>query len=239
MSQPLVILGTGGSAYDVLDIVEAINAIKPTWHVAGFLDDARPTGSRHLGLTILGGLRDAGTLAGHLFVNVIGSDSSYRKRPEFLASTGLAAERFATLVHPGASVSARARLGRGVYVNHGVSVGGGVVVGDHVALSPGCIIGHDSVIEDYAMVAPGAVVSGFVHLSRACYVGARAVIRQRIHVGDQALVGMGAVVVREVAAGATVVGNPARPLERRQPASTPVASAALADVIFSRGRTSL
>jgi len=45
MSQALVILGTGGSAYDVLDIVEAINANRPTWRVAGFLDDARPKGS--------------------------------------------------------------------------------------------------------------------------------------------------------------------------------------------------
>ena len=43
MTRPLVILGTGGSAYDLLDIVEAINAVQPTWEPIGFLDDA-PTG---------------------------------------------------------------------------------------------------------------------------------------------------------------------------------------------------
>jgi sugar O-acyltransferase (sialic acid O-acetyltransferase NeuD family) len=227
MSQALVILGTGGSAYDVLDIVEAINAIRPTWRVAGFLDDARPVGSVHLGIEVLGPLRDAMKFRSCQFINVIGSDSSYRRRPEIVALTGLKPEQFATLVHPGASVSGRVRLGRGVYVNHGVSVGGGAVIGDHVALSPGCIIGHDSVIEDYALVAPGAVVSGFVRLGRACYVGARSVIRQQLRIGEKALVGMGAVVVREVAPGTTVVGNPARVLEKRASVVVPVATAQL------------
>jgi len=49
------------------------------------------------------------------------------------------------------------------------------------------------------------------------YVGARAVIRQQLRVGAGALVGMGAVVVRDVPDGATVVGNPARPLAPRRP----------------------
>jgi sugar O-acyltransferase (sialic acid O-acetyltransferase NeuD family) len=216
MSQALVILGTGGSAYDVLDIVEAMNVARPTWGVAGFLDDARPAGSVHLGIEVLGPLRDAMKFRSCQFINVIGSDSSYRRRPEIIAATGLGLEQFATLVHPGASVSGRVKLGRGVYVNHGVSIGGGAVVGNHVALSPGCIIGHDSIIEDHALVAPGAVVSGFVRLGRACYVGARSVIRQQLRIGERALVGMGAVVVREVAPGTTVVGNPARLLERRK-----------------------
>jgi sugar O-acyltransferase (sialic acid O-acetyltransferase NeuD family) len=215
MGQSLVILGTGGGAHDVLDTVEAINAVRPGWQVAGFLDDARPPGSLHLGLPVLGGLREAARLPGHRFINVIGSDRSYLRRPDILASTALPPDRFATLVHPAASVSARARLGRGVHVAYGVSVGGGVVVGDHVCLCPGAVIGHDTVLEDYALVAPGAVVSGFVRLGRAAYVGARAVVRQSLRVGEGALVGMGAVVTREVGDAVTVVGNPARPLVRR------------------------
>jgi len=212
MSRSLLILGTGGSAHDVLDVVEAINAVAPTWGVAGFLDDNRPPGTRHLGLEVLGPLREARRFHGHDFVNAIGSDKSFRHVPEILASTGLAANRFATLVHPAASVSARARLERGVTVNFGVCVGGGARIGEYVTLCPGCVVGHDTTIEDYSIVAPGAVISGFVHVQRGCYVGARAVIRQHLRVGQGSLIGMGAVVVGEIAAGAVVVGNPARPL---------------------------
>ncbi|HEV3445099.1 MAG TPA: NeuD/PglB/VioB family sugar acetyltransferase [Gemmataceae bacterium] len=210
MLQPLIILGTGGNAYDFLDVVEAINARQEAWTVAGFLDDAAAAGSSFAGLPVLGRLRDAGQFADHYFINAIGSDKSYRRRPDILASTGIDIERFATLVHPGASVSSRARLGHGVCVNHGVTIAGAVVVGNHVTLCPGCILGHDAAIEHYAVIAPGAVISGFVRVGRSCYIGAGSVIRQRLRIGAGALVGMGAVVVRDVEDGVTVIGNPAR-----------------------------
>jgi len=217
MSRPLIILGTGGNAYDVLDIVEAINASAASqrqWEVTGFLDDARAAGTEFLGLPVLGRLTDAGRFSRESFVNAIGSDASYSKREAIIASTGLAQDRFATLVHPGAGVSSRARLGRGTYVNHGASIAGNVTIGAHVAVGPGCIVGHDATIGDYSMLAPGCIVSGFVRVGRAAYIGAGAMLRQRLSVGDGAPVGMGCVVLKDVEAGTTVVGNPALVLRR-------------------------
>jgi sugar O-acyltransferase (sialic acid O-acetyltransferase NeuD family) len=218
--RPLIIVGTGGNACDALDVIDAINAGRVTWQVAGFLDDARAPGSTHAGLDVLGGLSDAAALIERAdlrdaqFLNVIGSDRSYSKRQAIVARCGLPIERFATIVHPLAGVSARASLGRGVCVNYGVSVAGHVTVGNHVWLGPGSIVGHDSVIEDYAVLAPAAVVSGHVTIRRSCYIGAGAQVRQQLEVGEAALVGMAAVVVRNVPPGVTVVGNPARELVR-------------------------
>ncbi len=212
VKQPLVILGVSGNASDILDIVEAANADQPRWEVVGLLDDVRRSGTTYFGYPVLGPLSAAAGWERCLFVNAIGSDASFRQRPQIIAATGLGAEHFATLVHPAALVSRRAKLGRGVIVNFGASVAGGVIVGDHVALGAGAIIGHDAILEDHAVIAPAAVVSGCVHVAGPVYIGARAVIRQRLRVGAGALVGMGAVVVRDVAPGITVVGNPARPL---------------------------
>jgi sugar O-acyltransferase (sialic acid O-acetyltransferase NeuD family) len=208
----LVILGTGGAAHDVIDIVEAINRTAPIWEVVGFLDDARPAGTRHLGLEVLGPLSEAQRYPTEwLFINAIGSDLTYRSRPEILASTTLEPSRFATMVHPAASVSTRARVGRGVAIHPGASIAGGVEIGDHVTVCPGVIVGHDSVIEDFAILAPGAIVSGSVHVGRAAYLGAGSMIRQKVSVGHQALVGLGAVVVADVLPEMVVVGNPGRP----------------------------
>jgi len=40
-TEPLVILGAGGFAYETLDVVDAINAVSPTWDILGFLVDAQ------------------------------------------------------------------------------------------------------------------------------------------------------------------------------------------------------
>jgi sugar O-acyltransferase (sialic acid O-acetyltransferase NeuD family) len=215
MSQSLIILGASGNAYDVLDIIDAINSRSQTWKVAGFLDDACKQGSRYLGFPVLGGITDAPSLKDCWFINAIGSDSTFRRRATIVKRSGVDPGRFATLVHPGSCVSARARLGVGVCVNHGASLAGDVAVGDHVSIGPLAIIGHNSVIDDHSILAPAAVVSGFAQIGRSCYLGAASSIRQRISVGDEVLVGMGAVVVRNVPAKTTVVGNPARPLESR------------------------
>jgi sugar O-acyltransferase (sialic acid O-acetyltransferase NeuD family) len=204
----LVIIGCSGNALDVLDVVDAINRVgRDRIWVAGLLDDARPTGSNFYGLPILGGLDRAGQLPDCVFINAVGSDRSYRLRPEIAARIVMYRRRFITLIHPAASVSGRARLGDGVLVNYGVSIGGGVRVADHVQFGPGCIVGHDAAIDDHAIVGPGAV-----HIGPNAYIGAGAKVRQKQRIGSRALVGIGAVVVRDVSVDSMVAGCPARVL---------------------------
>lgn len=83
-----------------------------------------------------------------------------------------------------------------------------------------CSVAHDCVIGDYVTFAPAAKCNGNVVVEDDAYLGAGCVVRQGtpgqpLIIGRGAVVGMGAVVTRNVAPGTTVVGNPARPIERR------------------------
>jgi serine acetyltransferase len=58
-------------------------------------------------------------------------------------------------------------------------------------------------------------ISGGVDIGRGVLVGTGAQILQYVRVGDGATVGAGAVVRSDVPAGVTVVGIPAKPLEKK------------------------
>ena len=81
-------------------------------------------------------------------------------------------------------------------------------------------VAHDCVIGDYVTFAPGVKCNGNIHIQDHVYIGTGAVIKQGtpekpLVIGKGAIVGMGAVVTKSVAAGTTVVGNPARILEKK------------------------
>lgn len=212
LARPLIILGAGGNAQDVLDVVERINAVKPAWEMLGFLDDGRRPGTRYLGYEVIGPLDRARNVESDVcFISSIWNSSTFTSVDKVLEATGLEASRFATLVHPGAAVSSRAELGRNVLVHFGSSVAGGVRILDHVSIGPGCLIGHGTCVGSFTTVAAGAVVAGDVQIERNCYVGSGVAIREHVRIGERSLIGLGAVVVKNISPDTTVIGNPARP----------------------------
>lgn len=113
-----------------------------------------------------------------------------------------------------------------------VSIGTRSVVEHHVRLADGvrlhsgCFVPEHSVLDAGAWLGPGVVVTNArypnrpdtkarlegVHIEAGAVIGAGVVLLPGVTVGAGALVGAGAVVVRDVAPGATVVGNPGRTL---------------------------
>jgi sugar O-acyltransferase (sialic acid O-acetyltransferase NeuD family) len=215
----LIILGTGGNCVDILDAVNERNVHSkiPQYECIGFLDDDQQQWGKEIwGVQVLGPLESAATYLDAYFVNGIGSERNFWKKAAIIAKTRVPLDRFETIVHPTASISRMAMLGKGVVVLQHVTIANQASVGNHVIILPNSVISHDVVIGDYSCITGGVCISGLVTIGRDCYLGTNSSIISGVKIGNGCLIGMGAVIRHDVPEHAVMVGNPARLLRKMQ-----------------------
>jgi sugar O-acyltransferase (sialic acid O-acetyltransferase NeuD family) len=212
--RPLLLLGAGGLAREVL----AAARVRPDWWLpVGCLDDdpARHGGDVD-GIPVLGPTAMARDYPEAAMLACVASPHRPGARIDLVRRLGLPPETFVTLVHPASSIPRGTELGPGTVVLAGTVVTAPQRIGAHVLLMPHCLLTHDDEVADGATLAGRATLAGAVRVGEGAYLGAGALVREQVRIGARAVVGMGSVVLRDVPAGQTWVGHPARPLTRAE-----------------------
>ena len=207
----LALLGAGGHGKVVAD-----TAMASGWDIVEFYDDAWPKRTVNGHWPVLGDT-SALLLRVSEYNGVLVSIGNCPIRWEKQRALQAVGARFATVVHPHAWVSPFARLGPGTVILAGAIVNTDAVIGDAGIVNSDATVDHDCVLSHAVHVTPGAHVLGNVVIDAYSWIGVGAVVRQGMKIGANVMVGAGAVVVQDVPNGLTVVGNPARPMERKEP----------------------
>ena len=215
--KPVVIIGAGGFAREVLDVFDAVNREEPRYDVLGYIVDPQfgSPGTVVNDKPILGGFDLLEKMVGEVYAicGIGPSHHRYRlvKRAEELKCS------FVSIIHPTAVLTRWIQIGDGVVITAGCILTNQIRIGNHVQVNLDCTIGHDVQLEDFVTLAPGVHVSGNVALGEGASVGTGANIIEKLRIGKWSTVGAGSVVVKDVPDNVTVVGVPAKVIKEHEP----------------------
>jgi sugar O-acyltransferase (sialic acid O-acetyltransferase NeuD family) len=211
------IFGVSGFGREVLPLLRRqLQAEQEPWELV-FVDD-NPTSSHANGQRVLTYAQWIAEPATSRHINIAIANSAVREKLAVQCERD--GVQFVTVKGANVVELDAIEMGPGATLCSFVSLTSNIRIGKHFHANIYSYVAHDCVIGDFVTFAPGVQCNGNVVIEDHAYVGTGAILRQGepgapLVIGRGAIVGMGAVVTKSVAAGTTVVGNPARPMERR------------------------
>jgi len=180
MNSPIVLVGAGGHAKVVLDLL-----LDNKQEIDGFID---PEVDIFYELTKLSDENiDFDRVSLSMALGGVKPDSLLNRLNLYNKYKTKGAS-FTNIISDNAHISKRAEIGEGVFINNGAIINGPSKIGNLAIINTRATIEHDVVIEDGAHIAPGAIVLGNSHIGKNSMIGSGAVILPGTSVPDNVLV---------------------------------------------------
>jgi len=201
----LFVLGAGGHAKVLISTLFAVG-----YSVEGILDDDPEKQDRNmLGVPVVGSIKE---YEGEKINAVIGiGDNITRKK--IVERMGDQMD-YLSVVHPQSYVHSSVSIAEGSVVFAGAVIQPDTVIGKHAIINTGATIDHDCVLSNYVHTAPGVHLAGLVNLSEGVFMGIASSVIVNKTVGKWSTIGAGAVVINDIPSRVTVVGVPAKQINK-------------------------
>jgi len=186
--KPLLIFGAGGHGRAVIGAAIE-SGLKPD-----LISDDHSDAKSMLGFPLLSS-DDVRSLGAFRFVVAIGTSSIRRAKFDWLVSLGGEPE---TIIHPRASVSPFACVGKGSVIFSLAHLDPCVEVGENCILNVAAHIGHDSIIEEDCHISANTVLGGGCIIKRGATINLGAIVNVGVTIGEYSELAMGALVSKDV-----------------------------------------
>jgi sugar O-acyltransferase (sialic acid O-acetyltransferase NeuD family) len=207
--KPIVILGAGGFARELMWLIESIGS----WKILGFIrSDLQGE------LSEIKGYRNYPTI-GNFKIDYPNFEDIYfclgAGSPKVKQSMDLEARAYGlipspALVHPNVKLHSSIQLYENVVLCAGTSLTVDITIGYGTMLNLHCTVGHDTIIGDFCTFSPGVHLSGNVVVENNVECGTNSSVLPFCTLGKGSVLGAGAVAVKSIPAGVVAVGIPAK-----------------------------
>lgn len=206
MTKNIIVIGAGGHASVIIDIIECMIKEGSDIRIEGLLDDKENL-KEFKGYKVFDKISNAKLYADDNveFIIAIGNNEVRKKIAQNIKEL-----RFFKAIHPCSIIANDAKIEDGTVVMAGTIINSGTSIGKHTIINSGAIVEHDNNIGDFTHISPGATLCGGVNIGSQTHIGANATIIQGIKIGSQTIVGAGSTVIRNIGDNVVVVGTPAR-----------------------------
>lgn len=206
----LGIYGSGGAGREVKEIAEILNK----WDEIIFIDDTVPS-DRFKGIKRMpfSEFEQNYSTDGTEIVIALGEPQYKIVLADKVKNAGY---RLGNVIHPKSMISPSAEIGNGVIIKAGAIVSSDAIVEDNVSLEEYSVVGHDSIVQENSQISAFVMIAGHCNIGEGTYIGLSVPVKEETIIGNNVVIGMGSVVVRDIPDDVIAIGNPARPMKKKE-----------------------
>jgi sugar O-acyltransferase (sialic acid O-acetyltransferase NeuD family) len=209
----LIIIGAGGFALEVIDLIETINTDKETYKIIGLLDDQKNDFILK-DYNIIGKVSDYEKFSQHSFVIAIANPKIRESIYSELKRNDI---RTPNLIHPKTEMSKHIKLqdDSAIIINYSTQISVGVKIEKAVIVDSKSYIGHETILKSFVTIYPGVNISGKNIINEKSEIGLGTNIIQGLSIGSNTFIGAGSTVINDIKDDVVAVGIPCKPIKDR------------------------
>ena len=214
--EKVVIIGSGGLAREVRNLIEAINTENPSYEFLGYLvSDLKKLGTYDSKDQVIGNFSWFNKQSEPINVAIGIGDPNSRLNVVNTLMNDYSNLIFPSLIHPSVIYDKNSvRIEKGVIICASTVLTVNIVLKEFSFINLCCTVGHEAVLGRYSVLNPSVNISGGVKIGDTVSVGTGVQILQYISVGNNAVIGGGACVTKQLSSNVVAVGVPAKVIRR-------------------------
>ena len=186
MSEKIVLVGAGGHAKSLIDVIELENKFE----IFGLVDNAK--NGEVLGYKVLGTdeiLKEIKSECANAIV-AVGQIKSAKIRISLFNKLKELGFNLPVIISPLAYVSKHASIGAGTAVMHCACINAGAKVGENCIINTKALIEHDAVVGDNCHISTASVINGDVRVGDGVFFGSNATAKNGVIIEQNSLIPM-------------------------------------------------